>query len=60
MKEKKFVYVAPKVHVVQVKMRSSMLAGSFTESMSGAEPLGDGGSFGARESQFSDWDDFEE
>ena len=59
MKEKKFVYVAPKVHVVQVKMRSSMLAGSFTESMSGAAPL-DEGSFGARGSQFSDWDDFEE
>lgn len=59
MKEKKFNYVVPKVRVVQVKTRSSMLAGSLTERMTGAKSM-DKGSFGARGSRFSDWNDFDE
>ena len=49
-------YVVPEVLVVQLKTRSGLL---LTESASGALSLEEG-SFGARGSRFSDWNDFDE
>lgn len=56
MKEKKFNYVVPKVLVVQLKTRNCLLAGSLTETMGEAATMNHG-SFNARGSRFSTWDD---
>ena len=57
MKEKiKSGYVAPEVLVVQLKTRNCLLAGSLTETMGEAEAMRYG-SFNARGSRFSTWDD---
>ena len=57
MKEKKFNYVVPKVRVVQVKTRNCLL--TMSENTRNAKGMIEG-SFGARGSRFSDWNDFDE
>lgn len=58
MKTKSRNYVKPEVLIVQMKM-NSLLAGSYTETISGAagQPSG---SFNARSAGFSDWDESDE
>ena len=55
MKTKSRDYVKPEVQIVQMKMTSLL----FTQSTSGAEGQ-PGGSFGARSTRFSDWDESDE